>query len=313
MPTLATSRAATLIARMHEEICAGTAQKDTAKAEDVCHVTIGALRSLAAVFDGHGGKRAAQLCKQELVPTLLSAGLGSCLTGVREHSGEGSPAHERSPSPNGRARGLANGGAASGWGATARIADVQVELHNNSESEASGGAAAGKLNPRVPCIQACQACNPMSMSMSMCVCAGLPPDAAVVDAFWDMDRRIGGGGIDDGTTATVLLVARQEVNSSRQAESTAAIAATAAAAAATAAAATATPGSGGTPEAAATAATAAAATTPAPTLRCALAWVGDSSAAPHGQTRGPDPVDPTPGPGSGGRAGAGLATHSSRP
>ena len=40
------------------------------------------------------------------------------------------------------------------------------------------------------------------------MCAGLPPNAAVVDAFWDMDRRIGGGGIDDGTTATVLLVAR---------------------------------------------------------------------------------------------------------
>ena len=301
---------------MHDEICAGTAQQDTAKAEDVCHVTIGELRSLAAVFDGHGGKRAAQLCESELVPTLLNAGLGSCLNGVGEHSGQESSAHERAPvpAPAGRAaaagwgapqRGAANGGAAAGWATgrhrrpskEARIAEVHVELQSGGEGDANGGAA-GNQALRVPshaptASVACPACNPMSM---LCVCAGLPPDADVVDAFWDMDRRIGGGGIDDGTTATVLLVARQEANSSRQAESaagtaaaaagTAAAAATAAAAtaAAAAAAATATPGSGVTLETAATAAAAAAATTPAPTFRCALAWVGDSSATQHGQT-----------------------------
>ena len=37
--------------------------------------------------------------------------------------------------------------------------------------------------------------------------------AEVVDAFWDMDQRIGSGGIDDGTTATILLVARGGVDS----------------------------------------------------------------------------------------------------
>eukprot|EP00964_Phaeocystis_antarctica_P026538 scaffold14957_cov67-Phaeocystis_antarctica.AAC.1 len=254
---------------MHDEICAGTAQQDTAKAEDVCHVTIGELRSLAAVFDGHGGKRAAQLCESELVPTLLNAGLGSCLNGVGEHSGQESSAHERAPvpAPAGRAaaagwgapqRGAANGGAAAGWATgrhrrpskEARIAEVQVELQSGNEGDANGGAAGNQT-----CVS-----HPMHPLLP----SRLPPDADVVDAFWDMDRRIGGGGIDDGTTATVLLVARQEVVSSRQAESAAATTTTAAAAATAAATAT--------PEAAATAATAAAASTPAPTFRCALAW-----------------------------------------
>jgi len=140
-----------------QEICAGTAQEDTAKAEDVCHVTIGTLRSLAAVFDGHGGKRAAQLCEQELVPTLLSAGLGSCLTGIRELSSEESPAHEipgRAAAGWGaQQRVVADGGAAAGWGATARIAEVQVELQSSSEGDANGGAAV-KSNPDCPMHQA---------------------------------------------------------------------------------------------------------------------------------------------------------------
>ena len=107
------------------------------------------------------------------------------------------------------------------------------------------------------------------------MCAGLPPDAAVVNAFWDMDRRIGGGGIDDGTTATVLLISRPSATT------------------------TVTPGIRGTPEAdaaattaataaATTAATASAAAAPAtggpPTFRCALAWVGDSSAVHRATT-----------------------------
>ena len=37
-------------------ICAGLAQKSTSKAEDVCAVTITNDASIAAVFDGHGGK-----------------------------------------------------------------------------------------------------------------------------------------------------------------------------------------------------------------------------------------------------------------
>ena len=52
-------------------ICAGLAQKSTSKAEDVCAVTITNDVSIAAVFDGHGGKIAAERCKNELVPTLL--------------------------------------------------------------------------------------------------------------------------------------------------------------------------------------------------------------------------------------------------
>ena len=52
-------------------ICAGLAQKSTSKAEDVCAVTITNDWSIAAVFDGHGGKIAAERCKNELVPTLL--------------------------------------------------------------------------------------------------------------------------------------------------------------------------------------------------------------------------------------------------
>jgi hypothetical protein len=150
------SPACSELSRM-QEICAGTAQEDTAKAEDVCHVTIGALRSLAAVFDGHGGKRAAQLCEQELVPTLLSAGLGSCLTGIRELSSEESPAHEipgRAAAGWGaQQRVVADGGAAAGWGATARIAEVQVELQSSSEGDANGGAAV-KSNPDCPMHQA---------------------------------------------------------------------------------------------------------------------------------------------------------------
>ena len=50
--------------------CAGHAQENTAKAEDVWDVTNGKKMSIAAVFDGHGGKMAAQRCKNELVPTL---------------------------------------------------------------------------------------------------------------------------------------------------------------------------------------------------------------------------------------------------
>ena len=60
--------------------CAGRAQENTAKAEDVWDVTDGKKMSIAAVFDGHGGKMAAQRCKNELVPTLITrtswAGLG---------------------------------------------------------------------------------------------------------------------------------------------------------------------------------------------------------------------------------------------
>ena len=52
-------------------ICAGLAQKSTSKAEDVCAVTITNDVSIAAVLDGHGGKNAAEPCKNELVPTLL--------------------------------------------------------------------------------------------------------------------------------------------------------------------------------------------------------------------------------------------------
>ena len=52
-------------------ICAGHAQASTSKAEDVCAVTITNDWSIAAVFDGHGGKIAAERCKNELVPTLL--------------------------------------------------------------------------------------------------------------------------------------------------------------------------------------------------------------------------------------------------
>ena len=52
-------------------ICAGHAQASTSKAEDVCAVTITNDVSIAAVFDGHGGKIAAERCKNELVPTLL--------------------------------------------------------------------------------------------------------------------------------------------------------------------------------------------------------------------------------------------------
>ena len=54
-----------------EIICAGLAQKSTSKAEDVCAVTITNDVSIAAVLDGHGGKNAAEPCKNELVPTLL--------------------------------------------------------------------------------------------------------------------------------------------------------------------------------------------------------------------------------------------------
>jgi len=57
-------------------ICTGHAQKNAKKDEDVWDVTIGEGVSLAAVFDGHGGKAAASRCKEELVPTLLKAGLG---------------------------------------------------------------------------------------------------------------------------------------------------------------------------------------------------------------------------------------------
>ena len=39
--------------------CTGHAQENTAKAEDVWDVTIGEGVSLAAVFDGHGGNKAA--------------------------------------------------------------------------------------------------------------------------------------------------------------------------------------------------------------------------------------------------------------
>ena len=60
--------------------CAGHAQENAAKAEDFWDVTNGKKMSIAAVFDGHGGKMAAQRCKNELVPTLIArtswAGLG---------------------------------------------------------------------------------------------------------------------------------------------------------------------------------------------------------------------------------------------
>ena len=52
-------------------ICAGYAQKSTSKAEDVCAVTITNEVTIAGVFDGHGGPRAAERCKNELVPALL--------------------------------------------------------------------------------------------------------------------------------------------------------------------------------------------------------------------------------------------------
>ena len=59
---------------------AGHAQENAAKAEDFWDVTNGKKMSIAAVFDGHGGKMAAQRCKNELVPTLIArtswAGLG---------------------------------------------------------------------------------------------------------------------------------------------------------------------------------------------------------------------------------------------
>ena len=85
----------------------------TSKAEDVCAVTITKDVSIAAVFDGHGGKIAAERCKNELVPTLL-----------------------------------------------------EIAHSDSSAFDA----------------------------------------AAIVDAFWDMDKRIGMDGIDDGTTVTVFLV-----------------------------------------------------------------------------------------------------------
>ena len=88
-------------------ICAGLAQKSTSKAEDVCAVTITNDASIAAVFDGHGGKIAAERCKNELVPTLL-----------------------------------------------------EVAHSDSSDIDA----------------------------------------AAIVDAFWDMDKRVGSDGADDGTT-----------------------------------------------------------------------------------------------------------------
>ena len=98
-------------------ICAGHAQKSTSKAEDVCAVTITEDWSIAAVFDGHGGKIAAERCKNELVPTLLEV------------------------------------------------------AHSDSSAI---------------------------------------DDAAIVDACWDMDKRIGMDGIDDGTTAAVLLVRQKK-------------------------------------------------------------------------------------------------------
>ena len=97
-------------------ICAGLAQKSISKAEGVCAVTITNDVSIAAVLDGHGGKNAAEPCKNELVPTLLVA-------------------------------------------------------HSDSSAIV---------------------------------------DAAILDAFWDMDERIGLEGIDDGTTATVLLVRQKK-------------------------------------------------------------------------------------------------------
>ena len=100
-----------------EIICAGLAQKSISKAEGVCAVTITKDVSIAAVLDGHGGKKAAEPCKNELVPTLLEV------------------------------------------------------AHNDS-----------------PAIV----------------------DAAILDAFWDMDERIGLDGDDDGTTATVLLVRQKK-------------------------------------------------------------------------------------------------------
>jgi len=45
--------------RRTRNICTGHAQENTAKAEDVWDVTIGEGVSLAAVFDGHGGNKAA--------------------------------------------------------------------------------------------------------------------------------------------------------------------------------------------------------------------------------------------------------------
>ena len=98
--------------------CAGHAQENTAKAEDVWDVTIGKQMSIAAVFDGHGGKTAAQRCKKELMPILLKTGLGD--------------------------------------------------------------------------------------------------SSAIVDAFWDLDQRVGGSGTNDGTTATVLLVWPQKVGNAME-------------------------------------------------------------------------------------------------
>ena len=48
-------------------ICAGYAQKS----KDVCAVTSTNEVTIAGVFDGHGGLRAAERCKYELVPALL--------------------------------------------------------------------------------------------------------------------------------------------------------------------------------------------------------------------------------------------------
>ena len=45
--------------------CAGHAQENTAKAEDVWDVTNGKKMSIAAVFDGHGGKMAAHAWSAE--------------------------------------------------------------------------------------------------------------------------------------------------------------------------------------------------------------------------------------------------------
>ena len=156
-------------------ICAGLAQKSTSKAEDVCAVTITNEVSIAAVFDAHGGKIATERCNNELVPTLLEVA----------HSDSSDDAILDAF-----------------WDMDERLGlDGDEDWSITAVFDGHGGKIAAERckNELVPILLE------IAHSDSSAI-----DDAAIVDACWDMDKRIGMDGIDDGTTADVLLVRQKK-------------------------------------------------------------------------------------------------------